>query len=139
MILRSVTMLSIPKTVEIDEEMKNQENQLPVACRQGGWRSCNNRVVINHLQFCNPTSTDDEVGRPPPLAAVNEVDNNLNGVDNGVAEQQFFLGNTPGNQATEELRQCYEKDVVGSKNLLMLPKESSGIYYIKEITRLINE
>ena len=82
---------------------------------------------------------DDEVGRPPPLAAVNEVDNNLNGVDNAVAEQQFFLGNTPENQASEELWQCYEKDVFGCKNLLMLPKESSGIYYIKEITRLINE
>ena len=49
---------------------------------------------------------DDEVGRPPPLAAVNDVDNNLNGAD-VVAEQQFFWGIIPGNQANKELTECY--------------------------------
>ena len=33
---------------------------------------------------------DDEVGRPPPLAAVKEVDNNLNGADYAVAGKQIF-------------------------------------------------
>ena len=50
---------------------------------------------------------DDEVGRPPPLAAVNDVDNNLNGADDVVAEQQFFWGIIPGNQANKELTECY--------------------------------
>ena len=56
---------------------ENQENQLQVACRQCGRRFRNNRGVINHLRFCNPTPTDDEVGRPPPLLAVNGVHNIL--------------------------------------------------------------
>ena len=46
----------------------------------------------------------DEVGRPPPLAAVNEVDNNLNGANAAVAQQEFLLRNMPGNQAIEELK-----------------------------------
>ena len=46
----------------------------------------------------------DEVGRPPPLAAVNEVDNNLNGANAAVAQQEFFSRNMPGNQAIEELK-----------------------------------
>ena len=37
---------------------------------------------------------DDGVGTPPPLAAVNEDNKNLNGADDAVAEQQFFWGNT---------------------------------------------
>ena len=65
---------------------ENQENQLLIACRQCGRRFRNNIVVINHLRFYNPAPMEDEVGKPPPLAAVNEVDNNLNGTDNGVAE-----------------------------------------------------
>ena len=59
---------------------------------------------------------DNEVGRPPPLAAMSEVDN-LNGTDDAVEEQQFFWGNTPGNQATEELKECYEKIVFWCKNV----------------------
>ena len=55
---------------------------------------------------------DDEVGKPPPLAAVNEVDNNLNGADYAVAEQQIFWGKTPGNQSIEELKKCCEKIVL---------------------------
>ena len=61
------------------------------------------------MQFYNPAPMDDEVGRPPPLAAVNDVDNNLNGADDVVAEQQFFWGIIPGNQANKELTECYEK------------------------------
>ena len=82
---------------------------------------------------------DDDVGRAPPSAAVNEVDSNLNGTDDAVAEQQFFWGNTPGNQAIEELQECYEKIMFSRKNLFTLPKGSSGKDYIKEITRMINE
>ena len=82
---------------------------------------------------------DNEVGRPPPLAAVNEVGNILNGADDPVAQQRFFWGNTPGNQAIEELKECYEKIVFWRKNLFMLPKGSSGKDYIKEVTRLVNE
>ena len=41
---------------------ENQENQLQIACRQCGRRFRNNRVVINHLRFCNPAPIDDEVG-----------------------------------------------------------------------------
>ena len=41
---------------------------------------------------------DDEVDRPPPLAAVNEADNQLNDADDAV-----ILENTPQNQAIEEL------------------------------------
>ena len=33
---------------------------------------------------------EDEVATPPPFAAVNEVDSNLNSANNAVAEQQFF-------------------------------------------------
>ena len=70
---------------------------------------------------------------------MNEVDNNFNGADDAVAEQQFFWRNTPGNQANEELKECYEEIVFWHKNLYMLPKGSSGKDYIPEITRLINE
>ena len=73
------------------------------------------------------------------VAAVNEVNNNLNGADDAVAEQQFFRGNAPGNQAIEELKECYEKIVFWRKNLFMITKRSSRKDYIKEITRLINE
>ena len=59
---------------------------------------------------------DDEVGRPPPLAAVNGVENNINSTDDAVAEQQLLWGNTPGNQATVELKECYEKVVFWHKN-----------------------
>ena len=31
----------------------------------------------------------NEVGRPRPLAAVNKVDDNINGADDAVAEQPF--------------------------------------------------
>ena len=56
-------MLSIPKTVEIDARRnENEENRLQVACRQCGRRFRNNRLVINHFQFFNPASMDDEVG-----------------------------------------------------------------------------
>ena len=41
---------------------ENQENQLHVACKQCGRRFRNNRGVINHLQFCNPTPMDNEAG-----------------------------------------------------------------------------
>ena len=82
---------------------------------------------------------DDEVGRPPPSEAVNEVNNNLNGADDAVAEQQFSWGNTPGNQTIEELKECYEKIVFWRRNLFTLPKGSSGKDYIKGITRMINE
>ena len=102
---------------------KNQENQLQVPCRQCGRRFCNNGRVINHLRFCNPTPMDDEVGRPPPSAAVNEVDNNFNGADDAVTEQQYFWRNTPVNQATEDLKECYEKIVFLHKNLYILPKD----------------
>ena len=85
---------------------KYQENQLQVVCRQCGRRFHNNRGVINHLLFCNPAPMDDGVGRPAPLVTVNEVENNLNGIHDAVAEQQFFWGNTPGNQAIEELKEC---------------------------------
>ena len=118
---------------------KIQENQLQVACSQWDRRLCNNRGVINHLQFCNPASMDDEVGRPPPSTAVNEVNNNINGADDAIAEQQFFWGNTLRNQAIEELKQCYEEIVFWRKNLFMLPKRSSSKDYIKEIARMINE
>ena len=74
---------------------------------------------------------DDEVDRPPPLAAVNEADNQLNDTDDAV-----ILENTPQNQAIEELKQCYEKIVFWRKNLFMLPKGSSGKDYIKEIIRI---
>ena len=114
---------------------ENQENQLQVACRQCGRRFRNNRGVLNHLRFCNLTPMDDEAG----VFAVNIVGNNLNGADDAVAEHQFFWGNTPGNQAIEELRECYEKIVFWRKNFHMLPKESSGKDYIKEIPRFINE
>ena len=63
----------------------------------------------------------------------------LNCADDAVAEQQFFWGKTPGNQAIEELKECYEKIMFWRKNWYMLPKGSSGKDYIKEITRLINE
>ena len=119
---------------------ENQENQLQVACRQCSRRFRNNRGVINHLRFCNAAPMDNEVGRPPPSAAVNEVDNNLNGADDAVQEQQFFCGNTPGNEEIEKLKECYEKkNVPWCKNLFMLRKGSSGKDYIKEITRMINE
>ena len=39
------------------------------------------------MRFCNPAPMDNEVSRPPPLAAVNEVDNDLNGADDAVTEQ----------------------------------------------------
>ena len=56
-------MLSIPKTVEIDSRgNENEENRSQVACRQCGRRFRNNRLVINHFQFFNPASMDDEVG-----------------------------------------------------------------------------
>ena len=76
---------------------KNQENQLQVAWRQCVTRFCNNRGVVNQLWFCN-TAQLNEVGSPPPLVAVSEVDNNFNGTDDAVAKQQFFWGNKPGNQ-----------------------------------------
>ena len=82
---------------------------------------------------------DEEVRRPPTLAAVNEVDDNLNGADDAAGEQQFFWGNTRGNQAIEELKEFYGKIVFWCKNLFMLPKRSSGKDYIKEVTRMINE
>ena len=108
--------------------------QLQVACRQCGRRFRNNRGIINRLQFCNPAPMDDEVDRPPPLAAVNEADNQLNDADDAV-----ILENTPQNQAIEELKQCYEKIVFWRKNLFMLPNGSSGKDYIKEIIRMISE
>ena len=67
------------------------------------------------------------------------LDNNLTVDDDGVAEQQCFWRITPGNHAIEELKECYEEIVFSCKNLIMLPKGSSGIDYIKEITSLINE
>ena len=118
---------------------ENQENQLQVVFRQYCRGFCNNRRVINHLRFCSPAPVNDEVNRPPLLAAVNEVDNNLNGADDVVPEQQFFWGNTPGNQAVEQLKECYEKIVFWCKNFFMLTKGSSGKDWIKEITKLINE
>ena len=54
---------------------------------------------------------DDEVGRPPPLAAVNGVDNNINGTDDAVTQRQFFWGNAPANQTVEKLKECYGKIV----------------------------
>ena len=125
-----------PENGENGRRNKNQENQLQFACRQCGRRFRNNRGVTNHLRFCSHTPMDYEVGRPPPLAAMNGVNSNLNDADDVVAEQQFFLGNTPGNKVIEE---CYEKIVFWRKNLHMLPKGSSDRDYIKEITRLINE
>ena len=78
LIWRSPTMLSIPKTVEIDARRnENEGNRLQVACRRCGWRFRNNRLVINHLQFFNAAPMDDEVGWPPSLAAVNEVEKSL--------------------------------------------------------------
>ena len=128
-----------PENGENVRRNKNQENQLRVACRQCGRRFRNNRGLINHLWFCKPTPMDDEAGRPPPLLAVNRVGNNLNGADDAVAEQQFFWGNKPGNQAINDWKECYEKIVFWHKNLYMLPKGSSGKDYITEITSLINE
>ena len=113
---------------------ENQENHLQVACRQRSRRLRINRGVINHLRFCNPAPMDDEVGRPPPLASVTKVYNNLNSAGDAVAEQQFFWGNTTGNQAIEELKECHEKIVFWRKNLFLLPKGSSGRDYIKEIS-----
>ena len=90
-------------------------------------------LFINYLRFCNPTPVDNEIGRPPPLAAVKEVDNYINSADDAIVVQQFFWGNTPGNQATEELKECYKKIVFHRKNLFLLTKGSSGKDYIKEI------
>ena len=125
-------------TPEMDKEMKNKKSI--ASC----FRHCcrifrNNRGVTNHLRFCNLAPMKDEVGRLPPLAALNKVDNNLNEADDAVAQQEFFSRNIPGNQATEELKECYEKIVFWRKNLFMLPKESMFKDCIKEITKLINE
>ena len=82
-------MLTIPKTVEMDEVTKTKK----INCKFLAGNAVehdNNTGVINHLRFCNPAPMDDEVGRPPPLAAVNGVDNNINGTDDAVAEQQFL-------------------------------------------------
>ena len=70
---------------------RKPRKSLQVACRQCDRSFRNNRGVISHLRFCNPASMGNEVGRPLPLAALNEVDNNFNGADDAVAEQQFFL------------------------------------------------
>ena len=118
---------------------RNQENQLQVACRQCSRRFHNSRGLIIHLRFCNPILVDEGVGRPPPLAAVNEDDNNRNGANDAVAEQQFFWGNRPRNQGIEKLKECNEKIVSWCKNLFMLPDGSSAKDYVKEITRLINK
>ena len=83
---------------------RKTRNELQVACKHCGRRFRNNRGVTNHLRFCNLSPMKDEVGRPPPLAAVNEVDNNLNGANAAVAQQEFLLRNMPGNQAIEELK-----------------------------------
>ena len=88
---------------------------MQIAYRQCGRRFRNNRRVINYLWFCNPAPIDDEVGRPPPLAPVNKVDNYLNGADDAVAEQHFIWANTPGDQAIEELKEFYEKNVFWRK------------------------
>ena len=75
------------------------------------------------MRFCNPAPVKDEVSGPPTLAAVNEVDNNLNDVKYAVAEQQFFWGNKPGNQAIEELMDFYEKKSFGVKICLCYRKD----------------
>ena len=67
---------------------------------------------------------------------MDEVDNSLNGTDDAVGERQLFWGHTLENQASEELKECYEKIVFWRKYLYMLPK---GKDYIKENTRLIDE
>ena len=54
---------------------------------------------------------NDEVSGSPQLAAVNEVDNNLNGTDDAVTQWQFFWENAPANQAVEKLKECYGKIV----------------------------
>ena len=82
---------------------------------------------------------DDEVDGPPPLAPVNEADNQLNDADDAVTDGQLLWENTPPNQAIEELKQCYEKIVFWCKKLFMLPKGSSGKDYIKEIIKMISE
>ena len=79
---------------------------------------------------------DNKVGRPLLLPTMDEVNNSLNDGDDAVAEQQVFWRNTLGNQASEELKECYEKIVFWHKYLYMLPK---GKDYIKENNRLINE
>ena len=59
------------------------------------------------MRSCNSPPLKDEVSGLPPLAAVNEVNNNLISAEYAVAEKQFFWGNTLGNEEFEELKECY--------------------------------
>ena len=118
---RSPTMQSILKTVEMDEETETKKINYKLvifACRQCGRRFRNDRGNINHSRFCSPTPVDDEVCRP--LAAVNKVDYNLNGADKAISEQQFFWGNTPGNQTIASSKSVMRKLCSGVKMLCYL-------------------
>ena len=84
---------------------------MQVPCSQSSRRIHNNLEVINHFWFWNPVAVNDEVSGSPQLAAVNEVDNNLNGTDDAVTQWQFFWENAPANQAVEKLKECYGKIV----------------------------
>ena len=64
---------------------------------------------------------------------------NDNNQQQDVPIQQFFWGATPGDEAAQDLKNCYEEIVFWRKNLFMLPKGASGKDYIRETTRLLNE
>ena len=117
------------------ENRRNEINLL--ACERCGQRRFRSeRGVVQHLRHCNVYAPQNEAVRLPPPQPPDPPPDPLPEL---VIQQRFIWGQLSGDQATRELKECYEKIVYWRKNIFMLPKCASGKNYIRETTRLINE
>lgn len=110
-----------------------------VACERCGQRRFRSqRGVLQHLPHCNGPAQPPPVPLPPHIPPPPRPPDPPRELIQPVVQQLFMWGQLNGDQATRELKECYEKVVYWRKNIFMLPKGASGKDYIRETTRLIN-
>ena len=76
---------------------------------------------------------DDEVDGPPPLAPVNEADNQLNDADDAVTDGELLWENTPPNQALKSWNSVMRKLCSGVKSCLCYQKDQVAKIILKKL------